>query len=269
MGNAVAKMGLKGMAAPKGMTARELSEETREHANSGGGVQYVTFSGKTGELTFGQEKKDLPDDRFVLAPGLTKKGWMCWKQNAVVGRHEWPLGDRASAIKEHELEDHGPYKRQQDGWVPTLIIQFVGTDGVQYQYTASTKSARNAVADLVTSAFDRVGEGEEAAIPVFSFDKKKFLAQGDWNWKPDFIDVEWLTEEEANEEYGQAAAEAAEKEAEPKPAKQTKAEREAQEEYGDDEEQDQEPEVVEAEPVEEGEEMEAPRKRRRRRRPAA
>lgn len=198
--------------------AEALAVGAAEATTGGGGgdtVQYVTFSGKTGELTFGRDREDLDqDEQFILEPRSAAAGWVCWKDSKPVARHRWFLTDPASRVAEDELADHGPYRRQQDGWQAQLGFGFMSADGeVQYQFDSNTKSGKNAIADLLKEISGRAARGEPK-YPLFRFTKEKFQAQGEWNWKPKFVVDEWLDEDEVAEMIGAPAEEAEEPEAE-------------------------------------------------------
>jgi len=161
----------------------------------GGGVDYVYFSGKSGDLTFGQDRNDLDtEEGFILLTPTISKGWVCWKESAVVGRVKWSAFRPDTAVSETDLDDHN-VTRPQDGWRASTGFEFIGSDGKQYSFETSTKSGRGSVKKLVEEVIGR--SPKEAPIAVFTFGKEKFLAQGEWNFKPKLSIVEWITEEEA------------------------------------------------------------------------
>lgn len=180
--------------------AQALSQaSTEESTGSGGdGVEYVSFSGKTGAITFGRDRDDLPQDElFLMEPRSAFRGWVCWKDNKPVARHQWSIYQPQLAIKERDLEDKGPYSRQQDGWQSMLGFGFMSEDGeVQYSFSTNSTSGKNAVGDLFDEIAQRTIRGEPN-FPLFYFTKERFQAQGEWNYKPRFDIEEWITEEEA------------------------------------------------------------------------
>jgi len=189
------------------------AEESTGSANEG--VEYVSFSGKTGAITYGRDRDDLPQDElFLMEPRSAFRGWICWKDNTPVARHQWSIYQPEMAIPERELEDKGPYTRQQDGWQSMLGFGFMSSEGevVQYSFSTNSTSGKNAVADLFDEIAQRTIHGEPN-FPLFYFSREKFQAQGEWNFKPKFAIEEWITEEEA------AAMLGGEAEAEPEPEK--------------------------------------------------
>lgn len=176
---------------------KALAASFNDDDKTGGmAVDFVYFSGKSGDLTFGQDRDDLDtEENFILATQTITKGWVCWKESAVVGRVKWSAFRPDLQVKEEELEDHN-VTRPQDGWRPSSGFDFVGEDGTQYSFETSSKSGRGAVKKLVEQVGSR--GAKEAPVCVFNFGKEKFLAQGDWNFKPKFSVVEWITEEEAD-----------------------------------------------------------------------
>lgn len=191
--------------------AQALSQaSTEESTGSGGdGVEYVSFSGKTGAITYGRDRHDLPQDElFLLEPRSAFRGWVCWKDNKPIARHQWSIYQPQLAIKERDLEDKGPYSRQQDGWQSMLGFGFMAEDGsAQLSFSTNSTSGKNAVSDLFDEIAQRTLRGEPN-FPLFYFTREKFQAQGEWNFKPKFDIEEWITEEEAAAMLSGEAAEA-------------------------------------------------------------
>jgi hypothetical protein len=201
----------------KNAMAQALSAASAEESVGGGGtgIEYVSFSGKTGALTYGRDRDDLDQgELFLMEPRSAFRGWTCWKDNKPVARHEWSIYQPQLAVKEQDLEDKGPYARAQDGWQTMLGFGFMSTEGevVQYQFSTNSISGKNAVGDLFDEIAQRTIRGEPN-FPLFYFSREKFQAQGEWNFKPKFDIDEWITEDEA------AAMLGGEAEAEPEPEK--------------------------------------------------
>lgn len=195
------------------------------------GVEYVSFSGKTGAITYGRDRDDLDQgELFLMEPRSAFRGWICWKENKPVARHQWSIYQPELAIPKSELEDKGPYNRQQDGWQSMIGFGFMSTDGevVQYSFSTNSTSGKNAVGDLFDEIAQRTINGEPN-FPLFYFNREKFQAQGEWNFKPRFDIEEWITEEEAAAMLGGEADAEAEPEpevaAEPEEAKPTRTRR--------------------------------------------
>lgn len=158
-----------------------------------------------------------------MEPRTAFRGWVCWKDNKPVARHQWSLYQPEMAIAKHELEDKGPYSRAQDGWQSMLGFGFMSEDGqVQYSFSTNSTSGKNAVGDLFKEIAERTLRGEPD-FPLFYFTREKFQAQGEWNFKPKFDVEEWITEEEvADMLSGETAPEAAEPEPEPEAPSRTR-----------------------------------------------
>lgn len=188
------------------------------------GVDYVYFSGKSGELTYGQDREELDDEEeFVFLTPTIFKGWVCWKNSEVKGRKKWSAFKPQDAIAEKDLEDHD-VTRAQDGWKPSSGFDFMGYDGKQYSFESNTKSGRGSIKKMVEAA---MGASADAPVPVFLFTKEKFLAQGEWNWKPVFKILEFITEAEAQERIMGADADDVDEEPEvaPEPPKKKRVRR--------------------------------------------
>ena len=189
--------------------AQALSQaSTEESTGSGGGdAEYVSFSAKTGAITYGRDRDDLAQDElFLMEPRSAFRGWVCWKDNKPVARHQWSIYQPQLAIKELDLEHKGPYSRQQDGWQSLLGFGFMAEDGsAQYSFSTNSTSGKNAVGDLFDEIAQRTIRGEPN-FPLFYFTRETFQAQGERNFKPKFDIEEWVTEEEAAELLSGAAA---------------------------------------------------------------
>ena len=209
--------------------AQALSQASSEESSgsAGEGVEYVSFSGKTGTITYGRDRDDLDQTEvFLMEPRSAFRGWICWKGNKPVARHQWSIYQQQLAVKEPDLEDKGPYDRAQDGWQSMLGFGFISTEtdeAVQYSFSTNSTSGKSAVGDLFDEIAKRTINGEPN-FPLFRFTREKFQAQGEWNFKPKFDIDEWLTEAEAAELMG-AEVEAPAPEPEPEPEPEAKPQR--------------------------------------------
>jgi len=189
-----------------------------ESTGSGGeGVEYVSFSGKTGVISYGRDREELDSNElFLMEPRSAFRGWICWKENKPVARHQWSIYQPELAVPEKDLDDKGPYSRKQDGWQSMLGFGFMSTEGevVQFSFSTNSSSGKNAVADLFDEVAQRTITGEPN-FPLFFFTREKFQAQGEWNFKPKFDIEEWITEDEAAAMLGGEAEPEEEPEEEP------------------------------------------------------
>lgn len=177
--------------------ARQALAQTFDDGEKTGsdGVDFVYFSGKSGDLTYGQDREELDmEEAFVFLTPTVFKGWVCWKNSEVKGRKKWSAFKPQDAVAETELEDYD-ITRAQDGWKPSSGFDFMGYDGRQYSFESNTKSGRSSIKKMVEAA---MGASSANPVPVFLFTKEKFLAQGEWNYKPVFKIVEFISEAEAN-----------------------------------------------------------------------
>ena len=176
--------------------------------DSGGGgtdgVDYLDFSGKRGSYNCGKERKDLdPEDLFMIGgPNGLLEGWTFWKNNKVLKRHMWQVTNRKDeGISQTQIDaDHvEETTRSQDGWAKMRGFLALPVDAETenaVQFTTNSKSGRNSVDDLTAEMRERLLKGEPA-YPVFSFDKKTFVAQGETNYKPVFTVEIWVSHEAA------------------------------------------------------------------------
>lgn len=178
--------------------ADAMDNDTQDASNGGGDVSFVQFSGKTGRYSVGRDKDEMdPGDKFVLDPSGNRRGWICWKGSKPVDRVDWSIFSPEQAVEEHELEDHGPYRANSgDGWSVQRSFMAKGLEGLQIQFSTSSVSGNNAIADLWNEISGRM-RAAEPFFPVISFDMEEFTAQEQTNFKPVFNIEAWVTGEAA------------------------------------------------------------------------
>ena len=165
------------------------------------GVQYLTFSGKTGVYGLGRDRTEMdPEDYYLLEPKSFIRGWTCWKGNKPVDRHEWSVYSQGKDVAEHELEDHGPYRPNSgEGWQPMLGFGCMDTDDnleTSVKFSSTSQSGRNAIGDMMGEIKKRMMDGEPS-MPLIGFDVEEFIAQEKKNFKPVFVVEAWVTREAA------------------------------------------------------------------------
>jgi len=177
--------------------ANALQDAGGEAASGGeSGVQYLSFSGKSGTYQLGQNKEE-PEGLFIVEPQSIVTGWICWLKSKPIDRVEWSIYQAEKAIAEDELEDHGPYRETHgEGWFQSLGFGCLSLDDgdVQVKFSNNSKSGRNAIRDLMDEIRKRVLAGEPS-MPVIEFDAEEFTAQDQKNYKP-LLSVEaWVSRE--------------------------------------------------------------------------
>lgn len=164
-------------------------------------TQYLSFSGKTGAYALGKDRADInPEEIFLVEPMSFTDGWICWKSSKPVDRIEWSYFDQGRAVDESDLPDHGPYNSAMgEGWSSLRGLGCVTLDNemTQIKFSSNSISAKNSITDLLNEIKDRSRRGE-APIPIITFSKEQFEAQGAKNWKPKFVVEVWVTRDSAN-----------------------------------------------------------------------
>lgn len=179
-----------------------LSEITGDSVQSN--IQYMSFSGKTGNYAMGRDRDEPGDELFIVEPQSVVEGWVCWKGQRPIDRIEWSVYERAKAkVDLEQLPDHSPYRESAgEGWNRLLGFGSVGTaryaetdqskvDDVHVKFTTTSTSGRNAVQDLLSAISDRAASGEPH-IPVIEYSQEQFEAQEQKNWKPKFEIKAWI-----------------------------------------------------------------------------
>jgi hypothetical protein len=164
------------------------------------GVQYLSFSGKTGRYALGKAKDDIdPEDTFLVEPMSLLAGWVCWKGGKPVERTEWSFFG-GKAVSEDDLTDHSPYNTKAgEGWASLLgfgCLPVGGDAAGNVKFSSNTVSAKNAITDLIEEIKTR-SRNKEPALPLIHFEKEQFTAQGQSNYKPKFVVETWVTREQA------------------------------------------------------------------------
>lgn len=180
---------------------RDLSKALTEGADAassgGGGIDYLTYSGRTGLYSLGRDHAEVdPDQPYMVGPETFIGGWNCWKNSQVIERVEWlTLRAHEDAVEQDDLPDNGPYRdKTGDGWRQVLGFQAItmAKDRREIKFTTNSPSGRNVVADLMREVGRRAAS-EEPHIPLICFGGGPFDAQGQSNYKPDLrVDV-WIT----------------------------------------------------------------------------
>lgn len=184
--------------------ARAASHSRDREAQSGDGIPYINYSGKRSVYAIGKDKQPMDPERlFLVDIRQSREGWVLWKGGTVQKRHEWPSHQPEKEVLFADLDDPGPLG-EGDGWMAEKTFGVVDVDDTTFVARFSTNSAsgRNSVADLMTEVNARLKpEGpngrnatpEDPCFPVIQFHDQQFQANGQWNGKPVFPVVEWLS----------------------------------------------------------------------------
>jgi hypothetical protein len=184
--------------------AQALTTSINDAGGAGGaGVNYLDFSGKAGVYKLGKNKTDIDEDTlFLVEPAATMAGWTCWKDGNVAddrkAKHKWMVTDALMnpeiVIQQHQLDDHGPYKKDGDGWKKMRGVALLALDklDVSIEFCSTAISAIYGMNDLLQEASDRLLAGEPS-MPIIWLGKEQFTAQGSTNWKPTFNVEIWVT----------------------------------------------------------------------------
>ena len=135
----------------------------------GSGNLFLNFSGKKGAYSLGRQKDDMdPEEPIVVMTESHQRGWVFWRSNKIVKRHRWSVG--AKGIAEEDLEDLEA-KKDMDGWKAERAFLCKSLeDGKQIEFSTSTLSAVNAVADLIAATSVQIKSGADEIYPIVGFD---------------------------------------------------------------------------------------------------
>ena len=159
--------------------------------------QFINFSGKLGQYMVGRERGELSEgDSFVVNSYSLGRGWCCWKGGKPIARHRWSVYEPSSAVKEADLEDHGPYKgKAGEGWKDERMFSVKGLDvDLEGMFTTTSVSGCNSIADLQVKIAKQAAN-LEPVFPIIQFGMTQFEAQGQTNYKPVFHVLGWVDQD--------------------------------------------------------------------------
>ncbi len=169
--------------------AEAVMAQGASESSSQGDTVFLGFSGKTGTYKLGRDKNPIdPDQVFAIDPSQPLEGWNCWKGNSLAKKFLWNMFERNDkGVLESQLPDMGPFTQDGDGWKKVLGLTLVDVDDDKMQrivFTSDSASGRNVFATLMDEMAHRIGESVPDIVPLVSFSKEEFTAQGKTNWKP-------------------------------------------------------------------------------------
>jgi hypothetical protein len=180
-------------------TLQEVVEDNS--SGSGGGVDFMSFSGKTGKYALGRDKDDVdPSVPYIMEPQSIVEGYTCWKGQRPVDRVEWSVFARSQqGLAKEQLADHGPYRESAgEGWKKMMgfgVCELTQNDTRQnIKFSCNSPSGNNAISDLISKVAERAAAAEPS-IPLVCFDAEQFKAQEQTNYKPKLVVEAWVTRE--------------------------------------------------------------------------
>jgi len=181
--------------------AAKMAQNAAETSSGGAGdSSYVTFSGKMGRYTIGQEKREPANDetyeRWIVNIMSFEDGWMCWKDGKPRARRMSNLLSGVP-VTAPDPDEFGPFDKQRgEGWARSKGFALKSVDmDEQASFTSSTVSAVGSMSDLQKQIAERTMAGEPR-WPVIGLAAETFESQGFTNYKPVFKVVGWLSDEE-------------------------------------------------------------------------
>ena len=181
------------------MDAYAALEAVASEMGGSGGV-YLKFNGNDGIFTYGSTGDELElGSQVAFNPTSLERGWICWKDEEVVGETMVPYltGRRVS---KSDLPDNGPYESTQDGWQEQMIVHFKMTEApyTDLIFKATGISKMNAVKRLIQD-FTKSYKQNPNLVPIVeidevSFESKAKGARGAKKHAPVFKITAWVPE---------------------------------------------------------------------------
>lgn len=145
--------------------------------------QFLNFSGKTGEFTFGEDDDEIEPGTvaYVNVEGVSR-GWICWDDGEVVDETMtlWLDGPPPS---KRDLEDHGPFEDEQDGWKQQIIIPlYIPSEDDTFVLKVASKSGYRNLVSFFQKDYGKVwkkkiGKDGLPQVPEISLDSDFFKAK--------------------------------------------------------------------------------------------
>ena len=173
------------------------------------GMPYLSYSGKTGKYTVGQDKKEVPyGTKYAVNMNEFRRGWICWIDGSVEEEIMIRVLD-GDPPAEADLEDHseegdGEYD-DQEGWSYQISVPFRDVEtGEEVLFKISSKSGVNQLSALLNSYAD-LYERHLDEIMVIEIDSEEFEVEKEnakgkkvkfQASKPILDIVEWMEEDE-------------------------------------------------------------------------
>jgi len=177
----------------------------------GSGKSFAKFNAQTGEYTFGSDNKELAHGtKLAVNMQSFRLGWICWKGEEVVGETMAAIFEGETPKSENELEDHGPYDEDGEGWSKQQSVEMKVVSGPHYGEEIEFKvSAWHGLAALSKLLEKYVAEspqhGEEnvVVIEIGAQDFMPKVKKYGKKYKPTFNIVAWVSEEELASDEGE------------------------------------------------------------------
>lgn len=179
---------------------------------AGSSAVYAKFNGNSGEFSYGSNATEIEaGELLVVDVASARRGWICWKDEEVIDEIMTPIV-QGPPVSKHDLPDHGPYTKHddgsQDGWSEQFAVDMrpLGDnhDGVQITYKTTTKSALRPLGDLLKD-YGRQYKNYPGCLPIVAFDKGSYMPKEKKHGRkyfPTFKITDWISEDELVEQYG-------------------------------------------------------------------
>lgn len=170
-------------------------EDTVADGARGGGVSYMSFSGKKGTYKIGVDGRSPGEDEpFLVAVPSFELGWICWKDGKPIAKRLANISQ--PKITEPPSDEGGPFDKDGEGWYRGRSITVRSFDnGEQCYFSINSKSGVAVMADLQREVLERLRSGQPA-WPVVTFGSEPFTSGGFPNDKPVITPIAWLDTED-------------------------------------------------------------------------
>lgn len=161
---------------------------------STGNFQFLKFDHKVGEFVYGMEENIVEEDeKYAVNTDSLSRGFICWRGGNAVGEVMAPVMS-GRIIKEADLEDHGPYKKDTDGWKAQTSIEFQSLDtGETLLFKTGSKGGTSAIGSVSKEVVARVKRGETDIIPIVEMSSGSYKHR-DYGkiHTPKFTVIDWV-----------------------------------------------------------------------------
>lgn len=155
------------------------------------GREWLKFTARKQQWTFGKHNEVLGDDRMAVHPGSFKQGWACWDNNVNKGEVMVPISEpmpNLDALPEWSKQGKLSKQYQVD-----LQVMEGEHQGVPLRFRSNSYGGVSAVQDLMGKLADRLAVESTYVVPVVTLNADPYEHE---TWgamaNPVFKIVQWV-----------------------------------------------------------------------------
>ncbi len=154
--------------------AKELAQQYEDYADETSNLQteFLKFT-KQGEFIHGADEQRIEDtEEFAFNMSTLARGFICWKANEVVDEQMSLVSVAGGVIKKEDLEDHGPYEGDMDGWNDQAQVNLRSLEtGTEMLFKTSSRGGLNAISGISKEFANKLKLApKEMPVPIITLE---------------------------------------------------------------------------------------------------